>query len=202
MYSGSSMARKFEVAFAAAAFLMGFVSSAYGLCVYHGVLYAKTTLEQEFHDASVVVRADVLSSQEIYEPDTGVLYRVRVEQSFKGNPPAVLVYYTERNSGGFYLETGTQYLLFLNPISATEVVKDLGPRWAKEPSGILVLNYSCGQSRPWGKVAIEERKSLSTLSVQARQVRVDRSIAATENRITWHELQLKIVSKMFRTVLN
>jgi len=102
--------------------LLGSSSSCYALCVYDSKLYAKTTLEQEFRDAGLVVRGEVLSNRDIDDPDTGALYQIRIDQSSKGKPPRVLIYYSERDSGGFYLDTGTQYLLFLNPISSIEAI--------------------------------------------------------------------------------
>jgi len=136
-------------------------SSAHALCIDDGKFYAKTTVEQEFRDASVVVRGNVLSSQEISigDPDEslGVLYHVRIDHSFKGKPPQNLIYYSRRDSGGFYLNVGTQYLLFLNPISSS--------MWAKDAPGAMVVNYNCGQSRAWAEVPLGDRKRLSALSV-------------------------------------
>src|ERR1700722_8653622 len=90
--------------------LSGIPSSAHALCIYQDKLYAKTTLEQELQDSSLVVRGDVLSTQDISIHDTdeslGVLYRIKIDQSFKGKPPAVLTYYSRRDSGGFYLDVG------------------------------------------------------------------------------------------------
>jgi hypothetical protein len=146
--------------------------SADALCVYDGRhfeksaaqefkgrLYAKTTLEDEFADSSLVVRGTVLSSREksFSESDGGVSYRIKVGQSFKGEPPGEIRDFTERNSGGFYLDVGTQYLLFLNPITAHGLELESGP-------GAFMVNYNCGQSRPWANVAPRDRSRLLELS--------------------------------------
>jgi hypothetical protein len=142
-------------------------SSANALCVYKGDLYAKTTIEQEFQDSKFVVLGTVLSSREIPIPDndlnaeSGVIYRIRINQVFKGRAPSVIANYSERNSGGFYLDVGTQYLLFLNPMTVDDGAKQVAP-------GALRVNYSCGQSRPWREIAAEAKKRLATLSMGDR----------------------------------
>jgi len=113
--TGSPMRTK-----AQATALSGAVSGAHFYCSYNGELYAKTTLAQEFRDASLVVRVNVLSSKQISIPgpdeDVGVLNRIKVAQIFKGKSPTILIYYSRLDSGGFYLDVGTDYLLFLDPI--------------------------------------------------------------------------------------
>ena len=160
--------RRIPAVIAAVALLVAYASNAHALCIYRGKLYAKTTLEQEFHDAKVVVRAVAISSKDLYpsddsdDSDPSVLYRVRVEQSFKGKPPEILVDYAERNSGGFDLDVGTEYLLFLNPITP-DAAREF-PAWKKNAPDALMVNYNCGQSRPWAKVSAEDRGRLSKLS--------------------------------------
>lgn len=164
--------RQMLAALAGALALFTACSTARALCIYHGKLYAKTSLEQEFRDATVVVRGVVVSSKNIYpsddsdDSDPGVLYRVKVEQSFKGKPPAMLTDYTERNSGGFYLDLGTEYLLFLNPI--TPKAEREFPSWKKNAPDALTVNYNCGQSRPWGEVSAEDRRRLGKMSDAAK----------------------------------
>jgi hypothetical protein len=135
-------------------------SASHALCIYDGKLDEKTTLEQEFRDVSLVVKAEVLSSRVIAIPgpeeDTGILYRIRVSQSFKGKAPTVLSYYSRRDSGGFYLDARTGYLLFLDPISLSE--------WAQDAPGATVVNYNCGQSRAWAGVSRSDREKLQALS--------------------------------------
>jgi len=165
MISRVSTIRSLGVAVAAVA-LLGSASGAFALCMYNGKLYAKTTLEQEFRDASLVVKGEVISSEDIHDPNLGVLYHVRVEQTLKGKSAAVLVDYSERSSGGFYLDAGTEYLLFLNPIDPADAVEDLGQNWATKAPGAMMVNYSCGQSRSWNEVPSKDRKLLNALSGQ------------------------------------
>ncbi len=150
----------------------GRICLADALCIYRGKLYAKTTLEQEFRDAKVVVRGVVVSSKDFYPPDDsadsdpGVPYRARVEQTFKGEPPEILVDYTERNSGGFYLDVGTEYLLFLNPLTP-DAAREF-PSWKKNAPDALMVDYNCGQSHPWARVSAEDRRRLGELSDGAK----------------------------------
>jgi len=141
-------------------------SAALAVCMYHGQLYAKPTLAQEFRDSDLVVRGEVVGSEDVHDPELGVFYHVRVKQTFKGRPIAVLLDYSERDSGGFYLDAGTEYLLFLNPIDPGDAVVYLGQNWAKRAPGAMMVNYSCGQSRPWSEVPSKERKLLNALSTQ------------------------------------
>ena len=132
-------------------------ADAKALCFYGGQLYAKTTLAQEFRDSSVVVRGRVVSARAVDIPDPeqdwGTRYRIRVERVFKGHPPSRLTDFTERDSGGFYLDRGKDYLLFLNPVA--------GGEWARYEPGVLMVNYSCGQSRPWRAVSTNARRQLA-----------------------------------------
>jgi len=130
------------------------------LCIYNGDFYAKTSLEQEFRDSSLVIKGKVLSNRDITIPDTdedvGVVSRVQVASVFKGKAHKIVTYYSRRDSGGFYLDKGTDYLLFLDPIRTTE--------WAKDYPGAMVVNYNCGQSEPWGEVSAPDREQLRRLS--------------------------------------
>ena len=124
-------------------------------------LYATTTLADEFHDLALVVKGTVLSSRNIGPDENGTVYRIRIEQSFKGKAPAVITDYTDRDSGGFYLGEGgegPEYLLFLNPISRTR----------KSAPDAYEVNYSCGQSRPWANVSRKDREKLTGLSKTGR----------------------------------
>jgi hypothetical protein len=152
---------------ALAAGLLGFLPNAYALCAYGDVLDATTSLDREFRDATLVVKGDVLSSQEITMPDGeddvdyGVLYKIRIDHVFKGKAREALAYFSHRDSGGFYLQVGREYLLFLNPLSESD--------WAKSASGAMVVNYNCGQSRQWAEVSLTDRKRLNILSEQGSQ---------------------------------
>jgi hypothetical protein len=151
-------------AFAAAALSLLLASSADALCVYHGKLYAKTTLRQEFHDARWVVLAEVLSAKDNFdENEAWTVYRLRTRRIFKGRPQASLSFFTNRDSGGFYLDRGMThdiggtYLLFLNPTDRT----DARPHGLR---GVVSANYSCGQSKPWPAVTRREALSLERLA--------------------------------------
>jgi hypothetical protein len=145
------------------ALIAGYALTADALCIYGGRLYAKTTLEQEFRDSAVVIEAKVISSRDTFEDDEpGVVYRINIERWFKGTTPGVIEDFSERDSGGFYLNVGTDYLLFLNPISDEEAAAN--PSWRNAAPDAMMVNYNCGQSRPWANVALEDRRKLAALS--------------------------------------
>ena len=141
-----------------------FGNACQAVCIYDGKLYSKTTIEQEFKDASLVIRAKVVSSLIInigdHEKDTGLVDRIKIHRLIKGRVSETITYYSRRDSGGFYLDPGVEYLLFLQPISATE--------WSHDKPGAMVVNYSCGQSRPWIEVSGPERDRLRLLALQRR----------------------------------
>jgi hypothetical protein len=150
-----------------AALLLPFAPGpAYALCIHNGELYANTTLPQEFAESRWVVRARVERVQDHF-PNVGAawtLYRLRVVEAYKGEPSARFTFFTDRNSGGFYMDRagsghdlGGEYLLFLNPLSAR----------ANDPPaarGATFVNYNCGQSRPWTEVSATDRTTLLRLS--------------------------------------
>lgn len=97
---------------------------AHALCIYHGIDNAKTSFGQEFRDAQWVVRAHVVSADYHWsdEDESWTLYRLKVVKSFKGNLPQTFTFFTERHSGGFYMDGDRgvpdfdgDYLLFLTP---------------------------------------------------------------------------------------
>jgi hypothetical protein len=136
-------------------------SPASALCMYNGILYYETTLQEEFVDAPIVVRAKVVSEHNDnpddpkLKHDWGTYYRLQVEEVFKGKPRPILTDFTERNSGAFYMDAGKDYLLFLVP----------APKEEHLPPGMVMANYSCGQSREWKGVSARERLQLHNLSV-------------------------------------
>jgi hypothetical protein len=144
--------------------LLGLVSEAHALCIYGGVLNAPTTLEREFGDSSLVVLATVQARQDLWASNgdaLGILYRIKIDRSFKGSAPEIVQNYTDRDSGGFYLDVGKQYLLFLNPIGQEDSASKAAP-------GALRVNYSCGQSRLWAEIPADERDRLTALSTRGR----------------------------------
>ena len=163
LYSGAMRGR---VLAGAALLAMFSAQKAQAVCVYHGVYYAKPTLGQEYHDSKWVVRARVVSARYHYseaDDDSWVIYRIEVLQRFKQTPLTHLMFFTFRNSGGFYLDDGMShhvggdYLLFLNS----------NERSNNEPTalkGTVSVNYSCGQSREWQKVSASDLEALTRLS--------------------------------------
>lgn len=143
--------------------------AAHALCSYNGVDNAKTTIAQEFGDSRWVVRAKVLAASDHFsdEEDSWTLYRIEVLRVYKGHPPKHLLFFTFRNSGGFYMDRawvrlpaghdiGGEYLLFLNPWPHRN---DL-PAQAKNA---VFVNYSCGLSAQWAKVTLTDRERLADL---------------------------------------
>lgn len=97
------------------------------------------------------------------EGESWTLYRLKVVQSFKGKLAGRFTFFTERNSGGFYMDGNGavpdmdgDYLLFLMRL----------PRSTDPPAarGALWVNYPCGQSKPWAEVSKVEQSQLRALS--------------------------------------
>ncbi|HST37097.1 MAG TPA: hypothetical protein VLK25_10775 [Allosphingosinicella sp.] len=136
---------------------------AHAYCEYRGVVNARTTLAQEFRDSRWVVRVRVLSARDNWADVEGpwTIYRLQVLHGYKGRVPRRISFFTERNSGGFYMDRassgptqhdiGGEYLLFLSPIR---------PRRGYR----MFVNYPCGQSRPWAEVGVGDRRRLAALS--------------------------------------
>ncbi|WP_439471161.1 hypothetical protein [Brevundimonas sp.] len=143
----------------AATLSLTLVPQAQAVCSYHGELYSRTTLQQEFADAPLVVRARLilaLNGGPMSEGDPWTVYQLETVSAFKGEPPRRVYVVTERNSGGFYMDrddgeadVGQDYLLFLQPADA---------------EGTWRVNYSCGQSRPWREVDAAAQETLQALS--------------------------------------
>jgi len=150
--------------------IMAMAAPAGALCIYNGVDNAKTTIAQEFSDSRWVVRARVLSAKdgEVGSgPDVGTLwtvYRLEVVRAYKGQAAKRLRFYTERDSGAFYMDKawlplpaghdiGGEYLLFLNP---------LRPYRGQPPArrGAAFVNYNCGQSQEWMKLPVRAKAQL------------------------------------------
>ena len=152
---------------AAAATLISLSSPAYALCSYDGVDYAKTTVSQEFHDSKWVARVRVASANDhLSDTEDGpwISYKLEVLETFKGQPPNPVPFFTYRNSGAFYFDRpwtgpdiGGEYLVFLNPT----------PTYKGQPRrerGTVFVNYACGQSKPWNEVTDDEQELLKRFS--------------------------------------
>lgn len=144
----------------AAAFFALTATPAGAFCMYDGQMYAKTTVRDEFDDSPVVVKAKVVAARDLFpwgaDGEWGTLYTLRVEQAFKGKPPTTITYFSERNSGGFYVDTGVTYLLFLT--------KGLHKNWRPFVGNAYAINYSCGQSVPWPEVTAVDQRWLENLT--------------------------------------
>ena len=153
-----------RICFSALAFAL-FIPSANAVCIYHGKMYAKTTLAQEFADSQWVVRVKVVAADNHWsdEDDSWTIYHLQVMTAFKGKPPTRIEMFTYRDSGGFYLDKGMandlggEYLLFLDPVSH----KESAPAAARDATEV---NYSCGQSKAWNSLSASESHKLVTLS--------------------------------------
>ncbi|GAA0735996.1 MULTISPECIES: hypothetical protein [Sphingomonas] len=141
-------------------------SPASALCIYRGADNAKTTIAQEFRDSRWVVRAHVVSVDYHWsdEDESWTLYRLKVVKSYKGNLTTRFTFFTERNSGGFYMDGNDggpdldrDYLLFLTP-------QAFGKGQPASARGALWVNYNCGQSKVWNEVTAREAAELATLS--------------------------------------
>lgn len=140
-------------------------------CSYKGVMYAEPSLEQEYADATWVVRVRVESALDRTVNGPWTLYELRVLEVFKGTPPKPLKYFTERNSGGFYLggkrsaacskkrcdDFVGDYLLFLNPGWPRDDLPPGAENWT-------AINANCGQSGPWAEVLPDDRVRLQKMS--------------------------------------
>lgn len=137
-------------------------------------MYAKTTIRSEFSESKLVVRVRVQSAHNYWnqkilsdsDDQSWTLYKLKTLKSFKGTPPHYLMFFTWRDSGGFYMDRFCHthkpcgdYLLFLNPISSDSTLP-------KTSRGAYFVNYSCGQSKKWEAVTKDDVKELETIKAQ------------------------------------
>ncbi|HEY0112821.1 MAG TPA: hypothetical protein VGB59_06670 [Allosphingosinicella sp.] len=130
------------------------------------------TLQDEFREADLVVRAKLVS--EINAADDApsaafraqwgngapvVLYGLRVLDVFKGRPGPRINFFEERNSGAFYLDMDGDYLLFLHYIRPY-------PGRPRAARGAMYVRYACGQSKSWHDVKSRELATLRRLSMR------------------------------------
>ncbi|MFN3668176.1 MAG: hypothetical protein ACK4VY_02635 [Brevundimonas sp.] len=155
----------------AAALTLTAPSGAHAWCEYRGQLDARTTIAREFADSPWVVRARVVSATDNWtdgslgaDEEPWTLYRVRVVERFKGEPPAEVSVLTFRDSGGFYMDRGArapdiggEYLLFLQPTRDSPWLPDAA-------RGGTVVNYSCGRSMRWAETSAADRGELARLA--------------------------------------
>ncbi len=140
--------------------------SAQALCRYKGVDNARTTIEQEFRDAPVVLRARVVEADYHWSDldESWARYRLEIIERFKGPALDRPLLFTFRNSGGFYLDADgggpdldRDYLLFLD-------TPPVDWRDASVAKGAWLINYSCGVSGLWSGVSDAQRSRLRQLA--------------------------------------
>ena len=162
----------------AAALALIIPTSTHAACIYNGELDARTTIAREFTDSDWVVRGRVVSTIDNWADETfadgeepWTLYRVQIVERFKGDLPVEVNVFTHRNSGGFYMDRpwegpdiGGEYLLFLRPASGLPSLPDVAMDG-------MVVNYNCGQSKPWAEVRSAGRSELAMLARTARSDR-------------------------------
>ena len=148
---------------------MGAATQAEAVCMYRGVLYAKSTITGEFRESSLVIKGTVIENYEVETTqeenaiDDYVIARIRVDAVMKGDVGREVLLISRRNSGGFYIDPGVQYLLFLDPPVRAGWSKGYR-RHQVAPLQTLprprYVNNACGQSVPWAEVSPEKRKVL------------------------------------------
>jgi hypothetical protein len=129
-------------------------------------LCSGASLEQEFREADLVVRARLVSEVKAWDdsPSTAfkkqwgdggpvILYGLATIEVFKGRPGRRLDFFEEQNSGAFYLDVDRDYLLFVNYVRPY-------PGRPEAARGAVHVRYACGQSRPWSKVGAGQLAAL------------------------------------------
>ncbi|HKQ09620.1 MAG TPA: hypothetical protein VJS85_00405 [Rhizomicrobium sp.] len=85
------------------------------------------SVDKEFQNSTFVLTAKVMSVRDDFAPfPPAALYRVARLKSFKGAPPDTLTIRTERSSGGFYMDVGKTYLLFVVQEGSDYVIDNCG----------------------------------------------------------------------------
>ncbi len=144
------MQRK-SLAAAAIAVALISISGAHALC-------SGGTVAQEYRDASIVVRARLVSQIDAWDDEPSLsfksrwgdgdlvsLYGLKVLQVFKGAPERRVNVFMPHDSGAFYIDPDKDYLLFLNRIHPEKGTPAAAAR-------AFTVDYACGQSKPWAEV--------------------------------------------------
>lgn len=157
---------------------LGLAMPAQAICIYRGVLYAKSTVTGEVRESSLVIKGTVIETYDI-EPadpegalDSYAVARIRVDEVFKGAAGREVFLISERNSGGFYVDPGVQYLLFLGPPVRAGWSNGYDPEAIAEVQLLprpRFINHSCGQSVPWAELGEPRRKVLAYETRRLRQ---------------------------------
>jgi hypothetical protein len=130
------------------------------------------SLDQEFREADVVVRARLVSEIRVWDDEPSaafrarwgesghvILYRLAVLEAFQGRPGPHISFFQEVNSGRFDLDIDKDYLLFLNFIRPY-------PGRPVAARGAMYVRHACGQSRLWSEVQPRDLTALRRLSSQ------------------------------------
>jgi hypothetical protein len=128
------------------------------------------SVQQEYREADVVVRARMISEINAWDDRPGaafrarwgdggpvVLYGLSVVTIFKGRPGPRISFFQERNSGAFYLGADREYLLFLNYIRPY-------PGRPAAARGAMHMRYACGQSKQWSDVRAGDLATLRRIA--------------------------------------
>ena len=100
---------------------------------------AHPTVEEEYHDATVVCIGKVKKVENVIDKDgfiDGMFYTVSVGKIFKGNLSHQIKLYSENNSARFPMDIGGEYLIF----ASKQHFKDIG-------KSQFTVN-ACGNSAP------------------------------------------------------
>lgn len=128
------------------------------------------SLEQDYAEADVVVRARVVAETVVVddEPTPAVtarwgtyfpmsLHRVRVIEIFKGRPGPTINLLEEVSSGRYGVTLGNEYLLFFTYHRPSE---DRG----SVARGAMYVRHTCEQTRHWNEVSSTYRARLRSLA--------------------------------------
>lgn len=129
------------------------------------------SVDREYREADVVVRARVVSGRRIdggdapssaYRARWGeytpvMIHRFRVSEVFKGRPGPLINLFQEVTSGRFEVDVGQDYLIFLTYIRP---YRGRG----SAVRGAMYVRYACGQSREWQQVTPRTLTRLRWLS--------------------------------------
>lgn len=133
-------------------------------------LCSGATVDQEYREADVVVRATVTSSMRLDddEPTPAVtarwgenpyveLHRLRVTKVFKGRPGPTINLFQEVTSARFPVDLAGDYLIFLN-YHRPHAGRGSAAR------GAMYVRYACGQSKLWREVRPADLSRLRAIS--------------------------------------
>lgn len=122
-------------------------------------LCSGSSVDREFRDADIVVRARVVAEARVWDDEPSpayrarwgdyspvMLHRLRVLQVFKGRPGPTINLFQEVTSGRFDLDPAGDYLLFLTYHRPF-------PGRGSAARGAMYVPNTCGQSKLWSTVA-------------------------------------------------